>query len=77
MSNIVEQIEALNFEDLDKLVNALKRKPEKTPVQKLDERVNDLETKLEKSTKLLKSMESSIIVLVFTLFFFFYLSQAR
>lgn len=76
-SSIVEQVQALSFDELDKLVSALKRKPEKTPVELLTERVDELEEHLTKSERGVKELQKSVFLLVVCTFIMIFVMQQR
>lgn len=76
-SSIVEQVQALSFDELDKLVSALKRKPEKTPVELLTERVDELEEHLTKSERGVKELQKSVFLLVVCAFIMIFVMQQR
>ena len=77
MSSIVEQVQSLSFDDLDKLVLALKRKPEKTPVELLNERVDELEEHIVKSESSLKELQTTMYFLILCSFVVLFIMQHR
>lgn len=77
MSSIVEQVQSLSFDDLDKLVLALKRKPEKTPVERLNERVDELEEHIVKSESSLKELQTTVCFLILCSFAVLFIIRQR
>lgn len=62
MASLIEQVETMSYSDLEKLVTALKRKPEKTLAEKLEEKVDDLEAEIEALKKSHKTLETSLSI---------------
>ena len=48
---LVQQVESLNFDDLEKLVTALKKRRPKTDIEELEEQIDDLESRFIKHKK--------------------------
>jgi hypothetical protein len=63
MTTLLEQVEALDFEAREKIVIALKKRPEKTKEELMLEEIKSLRTDLAKSEKKINSKIENITML--------------
>ena len=74
MASLLEQVESLDFESREKIVLALKKRPEKSKEEIMIEEIKSLKDQLERTEKKLdKRFESMamLIIIVITFFIFF------
>lgn len=73
MSTLLEQVEALDFEDREKIVVALKKRPEKSKEDLMFDEIKLLQSALDNTEKKLDKRIESIFMMFFIVFACFFI----
>jgi hypothetical protein len=73
MSTLLEQVEALDFEDREKIVVALKKRPEKSKEDLMIDEIKSMRSALDNAEKKLNKRVESLFTLFFITLVCFYI----